>query len=173
MLPGNTWDKQILAEFLARIEGQYGKAEGIWIMDRGIPNEENFGLMRASHPPVRYLVGTPKGPLTKLEASFLDMPWEKVREGVTGKLLEKDGEIYVLGSSAGRGAKETAMRQRRLRRSCDRLREVQVQAPKRDQLLLKLGAAKKEAGPPTGWSISDCQDPKKRSRPGPSLALST
>ncbi len=146
VLPGNTLDKQTLKDFLAKIERQYGKSDRVWVMDRGIPTEETLALMRASEPPVHYLVGTPKGHLTNLEQSFLEKPWSAVREQVTVKLLNKDGETYVLALSAGRRDKERAMRQRRLKRLWRRLHELQRQAPSRDQLLLKLGAAKKEAG---------------------------
>jgi hypothetical protein len=146
VLPGNTLDKQTLKDFLAKIERQYGKSDRVWVMDRGIPTEETLALMRASEPPVHYLVGTPKGHLTNLEQSFLEKPWSAVREQVTVKLLNKDGETYVLALSAGRRDRERAMRQRRLKRLWRRLHELQRQAPSRDQLLLKLGAAKKEAG---------------------------
>jgi hypothetical protein len=146
VLPGNTLDQQTLTDFLAKIEAQYGKADRIWVMDRGIPTEATLALMRASYPPVRYLVGTPKGRLTKLEKSFLTKPWAAVREEVTVKLLEQDGELYVLARSAGRQDKERAMRRRRLKRLWKRLQELQRQTLSRDELLLKLGAAKKDAG---------------------------
>jgi hypothetical protein len=146
VLAGNTLDKQTLTDILAKIEGQYGKAERVWVMDRGIPTEATLALMRASNPPVRYLVGTPKGRLTKLEKSFLTKPWAAVREEVTVKLLNHDGELYVLARSAGRQDKERAMRRRRLKRLCKRLQELQRQTLSRDELLLKLGAAKKDAG---------------------------
>jgi len=146
VLAGNTLDKQTLTAFLAKIEAQYGKAERVWVMDRGIPTEETLALMRASDPPVHYLVGTPKGRLTKLETSFLTKPWAAVREEVTVKLLNHDGELYVLARSAGRQDKERAMRRRRLKRLWKRLQELQRQTLTRDALLLKLGAAKKAAG---------------------------
>jgi hypothetical protein len=146
VLAGNTLDKQTLTAVLAKIEGQYGKAERVWVMDRGIPTEATLALMRAADPPVRYLVGTPKGRLTKLEKSFLTKPWAAVREEVTVKLLNHDGELYVLARSAGRQDKEQAMRRRRLKRLCKRLQELQRQTLSRDELLLKLGAAKKDAG---------------------------
>jgi hypothetical protein len=101
ILPGNTLDQQSLKDFLAKIETQYGKAERVWVMDRGSPTEETLALMRDADPPVRYLVGTPKGRLTELEKSFLAQPWANVREQVTVKLLNKDGETYVLARSAG------------------------------------------------------------------------
>jgi hypothetical protein len=102
--------------------------------------------MRASDPPVHDLVGTPKGRLTKLEKSFPTKPWAVVRDQVTVKLLDQDGELSVLARSAGRQDKERAMRRRRLKRLCKRLQELQRQTLSRDDLLLKLGAAKKDAG---------------------------
>ena len=146
VLPGNTVDNQTLKDALAKIEARYGKAERVWVMDRGIPTEASLAHMRGSDPPVHYLVGTPKGRLSKLEKSFLGKPWEQVRDEVEVKLLVEDGETYVLACSAGRRHKERAMRKRRLRRLCKRLHGLQAQAPQRDQLLLKIGAAKKEAG---------------------------
>jgi transposase len=146
VLPGNTLDKQTLTDFLAKIEARYGKADRVWVMDRGIPTEETLAQMRAADPPVHYLVGTPKGRLTKLEKSFLNKPWTAVREQVTLKLLDQDGELYVLALSAGRQDKERSMRQRRLKRLWKRLHELQRQTLSRDELLLKLSAAKKAAG---------------------------
>jgi hypothetical protein len=70
--------------------------------------------MRQSDPPVSYLVGTPKGRLTRLERSFLTKPWAEARESVQVKLLEQAGELYVLARSEGRVDKERAMRRRRL-----------------------------------------------------------
>jgi hypothetical protein len=146
VLAGNTTDNTTLADFLARIEEQYGKAERIWVMDRGIPTEEVLAQMRSAETPVRYLLGTPKGRLSKLEKAFLTKPWEQVRQSVQVKLLEQDDELYVLALSAGRRNKERAMRRRRLKKLWRRLHELQGQKLTRDELLVKLGAAKKEAG---------------------------
>ncbi|NNF96093.1 MAG: IS1634 family transposase [Halobacteria archaeon] len=146
VMPGNTCDKTTLEDFLKRIEEQYGKSERVWVMDRGIPTEKTLQTMRQSDPPVFYLVGTPRGRLTKLETAFLNQPWAEARDRVEVKLLEKDDELYILAKSAGRVDKERAMRQRKLKRLWKRLHELQRQKLTRDQLLIKLGAAKKEAG---------------------------
>ena len=146
VMPGNTSDRTTLAGFLERIEAQYGRSDRVWIMDRGIPTEEALESMRAGPAPVRYLVGTPKGRLTKLERAFADKPWRQVRESVEVKLLAEDGELYVLARSGPRMLKERSMRRRRLKRLWRRLHELRGQSLGRDELLLKLGAAKKEAG---------------------------
>ena len=146
VMPGNTLDNSTLEGFVKAIEQQYGRAQRIWLMDRGIPTEEVLEKLRQREEPVRYLVGTPKGRLSKLEQAFLEQPWEKAREEVAVKLLEREGEIYILARSAGRVDKERGMRRRRLKRLIKRLKELQAQNLDRDELLLKLGAAKKEAG---------------------------
>ena len=146
VMPGNTSDKTTLGDFLKRIEKQYGKAQRTWVMDRGIPTEETLSQMRTAETPIHYLVGTPRGRLSKLEKEFLTLPWEQVRDSVEVKLIEQAEELYILSRSAGRAHKERSMRRRRLKRLCKRLRELQQQRLTRDELLIKLGAAKKEAG---------------------------
>jgi DDE family transposase len=148
VLAGNTADKTTLKAFLQKIEAQYGKAERIWVMDRGIPTEEVLAEMRASKPPIYYLVGTPKGRLTKLEKPLLDQPWRDVRPGVEVKLLAQDDELYVLARSRSRLDKERAMRRRRLKRLWQRLGRLQAMTLERDELLLKLGQARAEK---PGW----------------------
>jgi hypothetical protein len=146
VMAGNTADNTTLAGFLDKIEAQYGKAQRTWVMDRGIPTEATLEQMRQRQVPVSYLVGTPKGRLNRLERAFLDLPWEQVKSSIQVKLLERDDEIYILAKSAGRVNKERAMRRRRLKKLWRRLGELRHQKLSRDQLLLKLGAAKKEAG---------------------------
>ena len=146
VMNGNTADCTTLSAFVDKIQAQYGRAERIWVMDRGIPTEEALAHLRQSDPPVRYLVGTPKGRLSALERDFLTQPWEKAREQVEVKLLEREGELYVLAKSEARVDKERAMRRRSLKKLIKRLKELQLQKLTRDELLMKLGAAKKEAG---------------------------
>jgi transposase len=160
VMPGNTSDKTTLHDFLARIEAQYGKAGRIWVMDRGIPTEAVLAEMRAAETPTHYLVGTPRGRLSRLEQDFLAKSWAQVREAVRVKLVERDGELYILARSDARRDKEQAMRRRRLRKLVKRLHELHQQTLTRDQLLLKLGAARKEAGP-GAWRIIDLRLPEK------------
>jgi hypothetical protein len=143
VLAGNTSDKTTLREFLKKIETQYGKAERIWVMDRGIPTEEVLSEMRHSDPPVYYLVGTPKAKLSKLEQELLSLSWQAVRPGVLVKLLAQEQELYVLAKSVDRVNKERAMRQRQLRALLKRLKELhEMKFNSTQTLLLKLGAAK-------------------------------
>ncbi len=127
VMPGNTSDKTTLSEFLKKIEDQYGRSNRTWVMDRGIPTEETLAEMRAATPKVNYLVGTPKGRLTRLEKAFLPLPWSSVRESVDVKLLPREDELYVLARSAGRMQKERAMRRRRLKKLWKRLQTLQTE----------------------------------------------
>lgn len=151
MMPGNTADRSTLRDFLARIERQYGKARRTWLMDRGIPTEQVLAEMRACDPPVQYLVGTPKGRLGRLERELLDRPWQEARPGVEVKLLPQDGELYVFAQSANRVAKERSMRKRQLVWLWKRLGELAAMKHSRNDLLMKLGAARARA--PAAWRL--------------------
>jgi transposase len=158
VLAGNTSDKTTLRGFLKKIEEEYGKAERIWVMDRGIPTEEVLEEMRASDPPVYYLVGTPKGRLSRYEKALMERPWHKVREGVEVKLLPQDNEVYVLAKSRDRIHKERSMRRRQLKRLWKRLEELRGMELSRDQLLLKLGAAQQQS--PSAWRLVQMEIPE-------------
>src|SRR2546429_939004 len=145
VLPGNTSDKTTLRPFLDRIERQYGKARRVWLMDRGVPTEEVLAEMRAADPPVHYLVGTPKGRLTRLEKHLLARPWQEARPGVQVKLLAQEGELYVLAQSRDRVAKERAIRRRQLKRLWARLKQLSTMQLTREELLMKLGAARDQS----------------------------
>jgi hypothetical protein len=161
VLPGNTADCKTLRMFLDRIEQQYGRARRVWVMDRGIPTEAVLAEMRASDPPVQYLVGTPKGRLSRLENQLLAKPWQKARAGVAVKLLAEDGELYVFAQSDDRVAKERAMRRRQLKWLWKRLRELAAMEISREEMLMKLGAARAKA--PTAWRLVDIEMDKESS----------
>jgi hypothetical protein len=159
VLAGNTADKTTLRDFLARIERQYGKAQRIWLMDRGIPTEEVLAEMRASDPPVQYLVGTPKGRLSKMERALSAQTWQHARQNVAVKLLPQDGELYVFAESRDRVAKERSMRRRQLKWLWKRLAQIAAMKLTREELLMKLGSARSQA--PTAWRLVDIEvDPK-------------
>ncbi len=159
VMSGNTADKTTLRDFLKKIESQYGKAERIWIMDRGIPTEEVLEEMRKHDPPVYYLVETPKGRLSEYEKSLTQQPWQKVRDGVDVKLLPQDNEVYVLAQSRDRILKERSMRRRQLKRLWARLHQLKSMSLNRDELLLKLGAAKQQS--PSAWRLAQVEIPQK------------
>ena len=159
VLPGNTADKTTLRMFLEKIEKLYGKARRIWVMDRGIPTEEVLAQMRQSDPPIFYIVGTPKGRLSRLESQLVGKPWQEVREGVQVKVLAESGERYILAQSADRVNKERAMRRRQLKGLWHRLKELRgMKKLTRDGLLLKLGATRQQS--PSAWRLVAVRLPK-------------
>jgi len=159
VLAGNTADSTTLRGFLDRIERQYGKARRVWLMDRGVPTEATLAEMRAADPPVQYVVGTPKGRLSRLEQDLTATPWQQAKEGVQVKLLAQDAELYVFAESRDRVAKERAMRRRQLKWLWKRLAEIAAMRLKREELLMKLGAARSRA--PTAWRLVTIDVDKK------------
>src|ERR1039458_2526431 len=155
VLPGNTADSKTLRLFLGKIEQQYGKARRVWVMDRGVPTEAVLAEMRHSDPPVHYLVGTPKGRLNRLEKHLLEKPWQEAREGVQVKLLAEDDELYVFAQSVDRITKERAMRRRQMKWLWKRLLQLATMQISREELLMKLGAARAKA--PTAWRLVDIE----------------
>jgi transposase len=151
VMAGNTSEKTTLRGFLDRIESLYGKARRVWLMDRGIPTEALLREMRTSREETFYLVGTSRAKVRQYEKRWLELPWQKVRGSVEVKLFAQDGELYVLAKSEGRQAKEIAMRRKKLARLLRKLRAMRRSCPKRDQLLMRVGAAKTDAGRAFGF----------------------
>ena len=148
VMDGNTWSRK-RCSILDRIEKAYGQARRVWVIGRGIPTEATLKKMRERK--ISYLVGTPKGSINKHEKQWLELPWKQVRDSVQVKLYEHQAELYVLARSDGRQAKEIAIRRKRLVRLLRKLRAMRRSLPGRDQLLLRIGAARKEAGRAFGF----------------------
>ena len=146
MLPGNTSDKSTLKHFLKKLRKHYGKEQRTWIMDRGIPTEETLAIMRKKRHQISYLVGTPKGKLTRLESKLTDLPWKAARPTVSVKLLGDEQDTYVYVESKNRVLKERSMRRRKLKVLWARLKELSGMKLKRDDLMLRLGQAREKAG---------------------------
>jgi transposase len=107
---GNRADATTVQEIVEKIEEQYGKANRIRVMDRGMVSEKTLALLRSEGR--RYIVGTPRGQLRQFEAQLSSVEgWEKITEGLTAKLIvAEDGkEWLILCRSEARGGKEKAM----------------------------------------------------------------
>lgn len=126
---GNRTDVTTVKEMVEMMEEKYGKAERVWVMDRGMVSEENLDFMRARG--ARYLVGTPKSMLKKFERELLEENWQAVRPDVEIKLCPSpDGseETFLLCRSTGRKEKEQAILNRFIMRLEDGLAKMQQQA---------------------------------------------
>lgn len=126
---GNRTDVTTPREMVELMETKYGKANRVWVMDRGMVSEKNLEFMRTSG--ARYLVGTPKSLLRKFEQHLLDEDWEEVRPGVEVKLCpspEGTEETFVLCRSLGRKEKENAILNRFVMRLEEKLRKLAERA---------------------------------------------
>ena len=143
-LPGNTQDKATLLESIEKIEAKYGKAERIWIMDRGIPTEAHLKEIRDKYPHLKYLVGTPRSRIKETRPIWEKLAWTKIRNTVEVKSFSESDELYVVAKSQGRQLKEIAMRRRRLAKLLRALRKMHRETS-RDRLLMRVGAARSAA----------------------------
>ncbi|MBL8352224.1 MAG: hypothetical protein JNL87_18145 [Burkholderiaceae bacterium] len=138
----------MLAGFQDRIGHRYGSGNRIRVMDRGIPTEDSLAKMRRTGASDQ--VGRPKGRQKTLEQAFASQSWARVREGVQVRRLATEEDVYVLAQSDARIDKGRGIRSKRLRRCIGRLEAIQRQQLTRDQLLMKLGAARHDAGRAAG-----------------------
>ena len=107
---GNRVDVTTPRDMIQIMESKYGKANRIWVMDRGMVSEDNLDYMRRKG--AFYLVGTPKSLLKKFEQQLLSQDWEEVQSGVEVRLCpgsDDQAETFVLCRSQGRREKENAI----------------------------------------------------------------
>lgn len=90
---GNRTDVTTVEEIVEEMERLYGKAQRIWVMDRGMVSEENLEFLRERNG--FYLVGTPKSQLQRFEQELLERDWKEVEPGVEVKLCEEEGELFI------------------------------------------------------------------------------
>ncbi len=114
---GNRVDVTTVEEIVEKIEGEYGKAGRVWVMDRGMSSESNLKWLREGGR--QYLIGTPRTEMKKWAQELrAEQGWNEIREGLDVKVCEgPDGkETFLLCRSADRERKERAMHDRFTRR---------------------------------------------------------
>jgi len=140
---GDRTDVTTVEDIVEKIEGLYGAAGRIWVMDRGMVSEENLEYLRSEGR--RYIVGTPKGQLKRFEQQILMEDWQQVRKGVEVKLCPSpDGdETFILCRSATRSLKEKQIHERFEKRLEQGLEKVVESCRKRKQ---KVGRVERRVG---------------------------
>ena len=130
---GNRNDATTLQEIVAHIEGLYGRANRIWVMDRGMAGADNVEFLRGGGR--RYIVGMAKNSLRKFGRELLAQDWRRVHEGLEVRITPAAGgkEVFILCRSAERGAKEQAMHERFERRIEEGLQKIQTSCQKKKQ----------------------------------------
>ncbi len=130
---GNRSDVTTVEEIVAAMESKYGKAERIWVMDRGMVSAENVEFLQRGGR--RYILGTPKSLLRKFEQQLLASDWRQVHEGLEVKLCPapEGQEVFILCRSAQRRLKEQAMHARFEKRIEEQLEALAAGCRKRKQ----------------------------------------
>ena len=125
---GNRSDSTTVETIVAAMESKYGRANRVWVMDRGMVSEANLKFLRGRG--ASYIVGTPKAMLRQFERYLTDKDWHEVQAGVEVKLVAgPDGEeTFILARSRDRREKERAMHQRFLDRMEAGLKRLQATA---------------------------------------------
>ena len=139
LFTGNRNDGTTLEEIVERIERLYGRANRIWVLDRGMVSEENVRFLKEAKR--RYIVGTPKGMLKRFEGELRAKGWNQVREGLEVRLCPAPGgeEVFLLCRSAQRKEKEQAMHERFEKRIEEGLEKIVASCAKRKQLPAAVG----------------------------------
>jgi transposase len=131
---GNRADVTTLEDMIEQMEAKYGKAQRIWVMDRGMVSEENIEFLRERD--ARYIVATPKAQLRAFEKELVEQAdWSQVAPGVEVKMIEhpdgKGAEQYVLCRSVSRREKEAAMLRQQFERLLRKLESMNASLRKR------------------------------------------
>jgi transposase len=130
---GNRNDATTLEEMVEHIEGLYGRASRIWVMDRGMAGEDNVEFLREGGR--RYIVGTAKNSLRKFERELRAEDWRLVHAGLEVRITPAPGgqEVFILCRSAERRVKEQAMHARFEKRIEEGLKKIQASCLKKKQ----------------------------------------
>jgi transposase len=140
---GNRHDVTTVEDIVEKIESQYGRAERIWVMDRGMISEETLEFLQSENR--RYIVGTPKSQLRNYEQALLSQDWKTIRDGLEVKLCAsaEGTETFVLCRSEDRAQKEKAIHDRFEKRIEKGLDKINESCRKRKQ---KIGVIERRVG---------------------------
>lgn len=143
LFAGNTADVTTVEDMVEHVEGLYGKANRIWVMDRGMTSRENVEFLQQEGR--RYIIGTPKSMLKQFERELVEGDWQQVHEGLEVQLCPgPDGaEVFILCRSAQRTEKEHAMHERFEKRIAAGLEKIAEACRKRKQ---KAGEVERRVG---------------------------
>jgi transposase len=131
VFPGNRADVTTLPEIVEAMERRYGRADRIWVGDRGMVSKKNIAFLRDGKR--RYIVGTPRSMLKQFERKLMEKDWQTVHSGLEVKLCPSpDGEeTFILCRSQDRREKEKQMHARFERRIEEGLKQIEECCRKR------------------------------------------
>ena len=135
---GNRSDVTTVEEIVTTMERRYGRADRIWVMDRGMISQENIEFLQGGGR--RYIVGTPKAMLRRFERQLVEGTWEEIQEGLeVQRVPSPEGtETFILCRSASRRDKEKAMHDRFERRIETGLQKIEEGCRRRKQKVVRV-----------------------------------
>ena len=110
---GNTTDVTTVQQIVEKMEERFGKANRVWVMDRGMVSAENLAWLSSTGR--RYVIGTARAELKRWAKELADKTdWRQIREDVEVKICRgpEGKETFLLCRSAVRVEKEKAMHER-------------------------------------------------------------
>ena len=121
---GNRTDVTTVEEIIGVMENRYGKANRIWVMDRGMAGEANFDFLNQEGR--QYILGANREQLKQYGSELLKADWQVVHSGLEVKLVDgpEGKEVFILCRSKDRAEKEKAMHDRFEQRIEDGLRQM-------------------------------------------------
>ena len=144
---GNTRDLSTVKHIVNTIEARFGKSERVWVMDRGMIDEESLAFL--SQPGRRYLLSTKRHALNEFQSELASPGWQRLPDNadIEVKLRMRDDVHYLLARSKPRRAKERAMRRRQRRGLAQALKKLYARVStgrlkKRDKILEAIGRLK-------------------------------
>jgi transposase len=139
LFAGNKADVATVREIVTTMEGRYGRADRVWVMDRGMVSAANVEFLKEGGR--RYIMGTHKTLLRKYEKQLIAPDWNIVHEGLEVKLCsDPDGgtETFILCRSAARREKEKAMHEKFEKRIEEGLASLAKLAEKRSMTAVQI-----------------------------------
>ncbi len=127
---GNTQDGTTLTGMVEQLETRYGKADRIWVMDRGFASDENFEMLKSGGR--RYLIGAPRQTLRKFQKELTEDGWQQVQHGVEAKIVPspEGEEVFILCRSEKRKDKDRAITERFEHRLEEHLAKIRARCEK-------------------------------------------
>lgn len=146
IFPGNTVDVSTVEEIVSGMEARFGRANRVWVMDRGMVSAENLAWLNETGR--RYVIGTPKAELRRFAKEIAERTdWRHIREDVEVKICRspEGQETFLLCRSAARVEKERSMHARFAKRIEERLHAL-ARRIERSKKALDRGAIERQIG---------------------------
>jgi transposase len=146
-LAGNTQDLQTVPRIVAAVEQRFGRAQRVWVMDRGMISKETLRFLGKGGR--QYLLATRRSDLKKFQKRLTADGWQRLPDNPEVEVKQfRHGKVqYLLARSKPRRKKERAMRRKQRRALAKALNKLHQRVAagrlkSRDKILEALGRLK-------------------------------